>query len=174
LRSLEALQIDHDLAHRLVAIRRIFFERLLDNQAQLRLHCKRRWSVVCDAVQHIDLGIPYKRPTVAKQFVEHYAERKNIASGIYPPTRRLLRRHVSHSPQNDAWFRRPRAESSSYGVLVRRRIEQLRQPEVHQLCVAALRHQDIRGLDIPVQDAGFMGRRQPVGDSDQQRRSLPR
>ena len=43
-----------------------------------------------------------------------------------------------------------------------------RQPEVGQLGVAALRDQDVLGLDVAVQDAGVVRRGEPIGDTGQQ------
>ena len=73
------------------------------------------------------VGFPYKRPSVGKQFVEHYAERENITPGIHRPARRLLRGHVSHCSQNRRLARvAPRREFESRVVLFRLRLEQLR------------------------------------------------
>ena len=53
-------------------------------------------------------------------------------------------------------------------IVGRRTFLELRQPEVGQLRVAALRDQDVLWLDVAVQNARLMGRGQRVGDIYQQ------
>ena len=50
----------------------------------------------------------------------------------------------------------------------RGRLAQLRQAEVRQLRVAALRDQDVLGLDVTMQNAGVVRRGQTIGDADDQ------
>src|SRR5207247_1180801 len=62
-----------------------------------------------------------------------------------------------------------RVVSSVWGAgnIQRRPFVEFRQAEVRQLGVAALRDQNVRRLDVTVQDAGIVRSGEPVGDADQ-------
>ena len=63
---------------------------------------------------------------------------------------------------------RARLGHRARGIVGCRGFVKLRQAEVGQLGVAALRDQDVLGLDVTVQDAGLVRRGEAIGDAGQQ------
>ena len=91
--SLNPCEIDDEIAHRLVAVRRSFLQRLLDNEPQLdrdgSVH--RLGRPVNDGLQNFEVGRAAKRPPCRKQFVEDDAERKDVTARVQCFAGRLLR-----------------------------------------------------------------------------------
>ena len=105
-----------------------------------------------------------ERQRAGRHLVEHDAEREQVGARVELPAARLLGRHVRHRAQ-----RRPRHRHSlAMRGLVRRRrlgpLDQLRQAEVEHLGLAARRHEDVRRLDVAVDDALGVRGVERVGD----------
>ena len=164
-------QVDDDLAHGLVTVRWLALERLLDDRVKRgrAVTGQRRRGAVHDLLQHLEIGRAAERPVAGQQFVEHDAERKDVAARIERLPRPLLGRHVGDGADDDAL---PRA-------LHRRRVRrvagliQLRETEVGELGVAALGDQNVFRLDVAMQDARRMRDGQTVGHADQELHDLP-
>ncbi len=95
-------------------------------------------------------------------FVHDAAEREDVGAGIRGPAGDLLRRDVAH-----------RSDDSAVGVDCRRHAvavakQQLRQPEIENFGVAVVRHHDVLGLQIAVDDVGLMRARQSVRNLNHQ------
>ena len=80
----DAAEIDDHVAHRLEAVCGILLERLLDNHAQRKRHVLRQRlrGAVDNRVQDVEIGRSGKRSLSGQRFVQHDAERENIASGV--------------------------------------------------------------------------------------------
>ena len=119
------------------------------------------------ACNDVEIGRAGERPPSGQHFVQHDAEREDIAARVerlsdacsgdmyaaVPTMTPAARAHVGH-----------RGAASSDGA----RFVQFRQAEIGQLGVAALRDQNVLGLDVAVQNAGLVRRGESVGDAGQQ------
>jgi hypothetical protein len=102
----------------------------------------------------------------ASILVEHDAERKDVAARVDRFGGRLLWRHVRDRADHGSGARVRGARASC--VLCVRLLVQLGQAEICQLRVAALRHEDVAGLDVAMQDARCMRRGESVSNPDEQ------
>src|SRR5262245_58571595 len=106
-----------------------------------------------DRVKDVEASRSAERAATGEKLVQHDAKREHVASRVNRLASRLLGRHVRDGADDDA----------SHGARLgqgfadeRGRLVQLRQAEVRQLPVAALRDQDVLGLDVTMQDAGVV------------------
>ena len=115
---------------------------------------------------------PRNGRSAEEQLVEDDAEREHVGARVHPRAGPLLRRHV-------AW----RAHRRRHRDLDRRRLAQPglatelllpREPEVEQLQVPAGGEHDVLGLEVAVDDAARVQRREPLGHLHRQRQALRR
>ena len=164
----DAPQIDDQIAHRLVAVSRILFERLLHDHPQRHgnIRAERRRIAVNDALQHFELAHPRERTPPGEQLVKHDTKGKDVASRVERFARRLFRGHVRDRSDDDAVvgdrFRR------RHGGLVRHSVGHLGETKIRELRVTVLGNEHVLRLDVAVEDAGLMRRRERVRDADQQ------
>ena len=160
-------KIDDQIAHRLIAVGGILLERLLDDAAQLQRHivAKRRRRVVEDGVDDVQVRLTRERPPAGQHLVQDDAEGEHVTSGIEAPPLRLLRRQIVDRPENDShttWRPGHRLRLAA-GV-----IGHLGQTKVRQLGIAVPRNQNVLRLDVAMQDAGVVRRRERVRHASQQ------
>ena len=105
-------------------------------------------------MEHVEIGDPAKWACPCEQFVQHHTKSKHIASWIERRAGSLLRRHVGRRAEDCSW---PRALRDC-DVLLRSgsSFRQLCQTKVRQLRIAALREEDVFGLDVTMKDVGGM------------------
>jgi hypothetical protein len=166
----DALQIDHEIAHRLIALGGILLDRLGDDRAQwLRyLHRQRLGLVVHDGVHEVELGGAVERPAARQHLVEHDAEREDVAARVEHAARDLLGRHIGRCPDHGACTRVRCAR-----VIGRRLLHGLRQAEIRELRVPRTAYEHVGGLHVAMQHAGGVRRRERVRHADQELRHLP-
>jgi hypothetical protein len=80
----QAAEIHDHIPHRLVALRRIFLQRLFDHHPQRgrNLLAERLGRLVLHALQHFEIGRSRKRLTPSQHLVENDAKRKDVAARI--------------------------------------------------------------------------------------------
>ena len=103
-----------------------------------------------------------ERLVARRHFVEHDAERKQIASRVDLVAARLFRRHVRHGADGFAGFRRflRRRKLGHRKRIDSRRalgMRELRDPEVQNLRLITIGDEDVRRFDIAMDDAGGVG-----------------
>ena len=109
-----------------------------------------------------------------RHFVEHGAEREQVAASIDFFRARLLGRHISGGAEGGAVAGEmlfvDRGVVRSIEALARRigRGHDLRDSEVENLGVATLGDKDVGGLDVPMNDASGMSGVERIGDLDRQ------
>ena len=125
-------------------------------------------GAVQDRVEDRRRGRATERQRARRHLVQHDAEREEVGARVELLAARLLRRHV-----RDRADRRARDSSDSFAVVrVRRRptrvggrsADQLGQPEVEHLRLAARGDEDVGGLDVAMDDALRVRRVERVGD----------
>ena len=121
-----------------------------------------------------DLGdvVTVKRPTPGQHLVEHAAKRPDVGALVDDPALRLLGGHIRRRPDHHPHLRgrggqRDRRRHGGADA-TRFRLEGFGQAEVQHLHGAVWPELDIRGLEIPMDDAllvrGFEGFRDLFGD----------
>src|SRR5262249_28053795 len=80
--------------------------------------------------------------------VQHHPERVDVCSCIQRPALHLLGRHITYCPHGHTGV--------GQGLGLLRRAVKLGQTEIEKFGVTLLRDEDVRGLDIPVNDPGAM------------------
>jgi hypothetical protein len=93
-----------------------------------------------------------ERQTAGEHLVEHHAQRPEVGAVVDGVAQHLLRRHVEDGSQG----------APVLGELFRS--EQLGDAEIEDLHRPAVRHQDVGGLDVAVDDPQLVSPRQPLGD----------
>src|SRR6185369_7581236 len=115
-----------------------------------------------------------KWQTTRRHFIKHHPERKHVRSRIQFLAAYLFRRHVGHSAQRRAGAGQvfhahsrcridPHACEFSYPVGDR---QHFRQPKIENLCVPTLRHKNIRGLDVAMNNSLRMSRIKGIRNVD--------
>ena len=162
-----APQVDDEVAHRLVAIGRVFFERLFDNRAQrLRNTGRQRLGrLVDERLQAVQIRLAFERFAAADELIQDDAKGENIAAGVERSPGGLFGRHVRDCAKDGPGAGSAEALTSDIGC-GRALVQQLCQSEIGQLGIATARDQDVLGLDVPMQNAGVMRGGQPVADAD--------
>ena len=103
-----------------------------------------------------------------RHFIEHQAECPDVGAVIDRFTASLLRRHVCRGAQDHAPPGRAAGQRRRI-VVVRSRALHLGQTEVQDLRVAATADEDVRRLDVAVDDAGVVRGVERIGDFDAER-----
>ncbi len=135
----------------------ILRQTLADNELQLDRHGgaqagERLGFLVDDLVQQRLVVRAFERSGAGDHFIQHAAERPQIAAVVDLAALRLLGRHVGHGAHRSLGFGQPR------------RFGQPRQAEVHDGDLAVLGDQNVGGLDVAVNDAFLVGGLQALRD----------
>ena len=110
-------------------------------------------------------GAPLERQPPRQHLVDHDARGEEIGALIDVASQRLLGRHIRHRAQHRAGQRVfADRERDVERRLSRRRLEELREAEVQHLHLAAGGHDDVRALDVAVDDAAGVRLDQRVVD----------
>ena len=177
--ALQPLQVGAHVGGGLVAQAWVLLQRLVDQVFQLgrnlRIEPHRRdRRFVQDGIEHRCAGVAAKRQCARQHLVENRAEGKQVGAHVQFLAQRLLGRHVGRRTHRRARagqvLRRHRQGRRSSrrghdGLLYCRH---LRQSEVEHLGMPALGDQDVRRLDVAVDDPLCVRRIQRVGDLDSQ------
>src|SRR5712692_2574238 len=150
----------------LIAEFAVFLHRPVDDvfelgwQVMVQPHrCHR--SPVHDPIEDDAGGVPAKGQGPGRHFVEHYAKGKQVRTGVQFFASHLLGRHVGHSTDGRPGAgqmlcaharRRVRHHSRSFHN-PRARRRHLGQAEIQNLGVSPLGHEDVRRLDVAVDNA---------------------
>ncbi len=148
LRPKERLHVVGELLRRLVALARVLLERLeadgLDLLRELRLDPRgRRRVVVQDPVVELDGRLPHEGETARDELVHDHAEGVDVRAAVHilRVPARLLGREVVGRPHDGA-----RLGEDALVVL------RLGEPEVGELRVHVVVDEDVRGLQVAVDD----------------------
>jgi hypothetical protein len=168
----DAMQVGLQLGRGLVPETAVFLERLLQQPAE-RLRqpggrLRRRGRIpVENGVEHDRRRVALKRQDAGRHLIQDGTEREQIGARVGELAARLLGRHVRHRAQRRArrgqvdpaagFVRRAGARSRLAGTV------DLREPEVEDLHLPARVHEDVRRLDVPVDDALRVCRLERVG-----------
>ena len=173
--ALEPLQVGLQLRGALVAQLRVLLERLGDHPLELRRHLavhvgRPARHLVQHRGEHHRRGVALEGRTPGRHLVEDRAEREEVGPGIERLAPRLLRRHVVHRAHRRArvgqlhvGHRRAVGAADEGGVR-----GELGEAEVEDLELARRGHEDVRGLDVAVDDALGVGGLERLGDAERE------
>jgi len=113
-----------------------------------------------------------ERPLPRRHLVENAPEREHIAPGVDASPLHLFRRHVRWSPDDVPRLGEGTLLLPSGCFRQVRGLDELRQSPVQNLHRPVLLDDDVVGLQVPVDDAPRVGRREPVRDLDRIVQSL--
>ncbi|MCY1008945.1 hypothetical protein OV079_25985 [Nannocystis pusilla] len=120
-------------------------------------------------------GLAGERPLAVQRLVERHAQAELVGQRVGRAAAELLRRHVRRRPEQDARGRagrlRPR-QRDLVGVLVVVLVAEADQAEVDHADPAVAADQDVVGLDVAVDEAGRVRRRQAARRLGEHRRDL--
>ena len=122
---------------------------------------QRRGRFVQDGADCRGRGVPLERVRTAEQLVEYDAEGEDVRAGVHLPPLRLLRRHVGRGAHQPVRNRRARLGAGE--VVGRLCCDLLGEAEVEDLQPPVGRDEQVRRLDVAVDDALAVGRGQPLG-----------
>jgi hypothetical protein len=108
-----------------------------------------------------------KRRTSRGELVENDAQGKHIGSGIDAPALGLLGRHVGRSAHDRAGLRHCLREHGLV-VLVRRRFDQLGEPEIEDLQPSLRVQHDVGGFEVTVNDVFLVCCTDRIGERDRE------
>ncbi len=170
---LQALQIGPQIRCALVAKVAVFFERGADDPLELSGHgriqrvCGYRRAIE-DRVEDDCGGVSRKRLPPGGHLVEHGAAREHIGARVESLAPRLLGRHVGDRSDRGARVRQPGFSDRRRGGRVERSrvVGLLRETEVEKLRLSSFGDEDVRGLQVAVDDAPRVRGFQRVRDLD--------
>ena len=166
-----AFQIRHQILRGLVPVSGVLLERLHDDALELLgdlrvVVARRPRAEVEDGVVDEPRGRALERQVPAGHLVEHDAQREDVGPAVDGFAAHLLGRHVDHRAGGGA----SRGHLSRVGLdlAVGQRLgrEELRDSEVEDLGVTAARDDDVRGLDVAVDDLLVVRGLERVGELD--------
>ena len=174
----EAFKVGAQFSGRLAAHVTIFFKSFIDDFLELGRKLRHQAHSGCglaiqDRVGHHRGSFSAERQEAGGHFVEHDAEGKKIGATVEFFAPQLFWRHVSHGANGRA--RAGQFQDARVGESLRISAggpggaRNFCQPEIENLGVAAIGDEDIRRLDIAVDDAFAVRRIQGVCDFDRQR-----
>ncbi len=150
----------------------VFFKRCVDDAIEFSRNVgiepdRWRWRLVENRVEERCRGVSAKRKRTGSHFVQDGAKRKEISAGVEFFAQCLLRRHIGDRTQGasgagQVFFRDRRRGAGFFW----HKGTHLRQAEVEDLGVAAIRDEEIRRLDVAVNNALSVGGIESVGDFD--------
>src|SRR5271157_385963 len=159
----------------------ILLDRLADNALQLGRHLgieadRRHDCPIENRVKNDTRRVPTKRKSPRGHFIKHCAKRKQVAARIQFLSTNLLWRHVRDCAESHPWagqmllvyrerqsvLRSPLSGRSS-------RWRDFGQPEVENLGMPAFGEEDVRGLDVAVNNSRGVRRIQRISNLDSER-----
>ena len=170
---LDLRQIDPDVGHCLEALRRFLAEAPQDRPLEIvrqRRNERARESrlTLHHGRQRLGRCLASEGALARGHLVQQCAEAEDVRARVHWSARCLFRRHVRECAHALPGFGQV-LDHMCGGGRVRRLVflvEQLGQPEVEHLDTAIRAHDNVRGLQIPMDDAAGMCGRQGVGDGD--------
>ena len=162
--SLEPLQIGTRVRRMLKSKLPVFLQALVNDPFQLRGHIGIQShggdrGPVENLLEDDSRAFSSERRRSRRHLVENRAERKQIAARIQFPGSHLFRGHVNHCPYGDARAgqvvfhgRRRLRRQLRIACRLTHRLQHLRQAEIQNLRMSALGDEDIRRLDVAVDD----------------------
>jgi hypothetical protein len=183
----EALQIVGELARAAIALVALERERLVDDRRELGRHAghalaQRLRGPVDRGAHHVGGVLRVVRRPAREQVIERRAERVDVAALVGWRAAQLFGRDEARGAEHDARARlddvavvlvdRRQRARLGIGDVGFRLAERLREAPVDQHRLAELADEDVRRLDVAVNDAAFVGVRDRVGGGDQVRQEL--
>jgi hypothetical protein len=173
---LQRLELVAQVERRLVATRRVLLETPLEDAPEMvgQRHVEladRRWRVAQDRGDEISLRLALEGAAAGRHLVEDDAEGEDVGTVIGDAALHLLGRHVRDRPQHRARLGQRLGADLGLGLLALEPRE-LGEPEVEDLHPPVLGHHDVGRLQIAVDDAAQVRRRQCVGQRNRQRQEL--
>ena len=134
----------------------------------------RNWNAIKDRLENQSRALPSEGHRSGRHLVQHRPKRKQIRLCVQFLRPHLLRRHVrdgSYSRAGTRQMLRVNLRSGKCWLVASRAFgcTDLRQTEIENLGMTALGHEDIGGLDVPVDDACAVGGIEGVGYLNPQR-----
>ena len=130
---------------------------------------RRHRRAMKQGVEHVG-RVAAERQHPGPHLVEYDSERKQVAARVQFAPACLFRRHIGHRPQQSAGVGQPlhRFSLGQGGAFGEQRIGRhyFRKSEIQNLGVPALVDEDVRRLDVAMNDALCVGRIQPLGHID--------
>src|ERR1022692_4977543 len=137
----------------------IFLQRLVDDLFQLWRGVRvypHRWyrRSIQDRIKHRACRVAPERQGARTHLVQHRTKRKEIGAGVQFLSPDLLGRHVGDRSQRTAGTRQMFLGLDGRGAQGNAlRLERdLCQPEIENLRLSSIRDEDVRGLDVPMDD----------------------
>ena len=157
----------------------VFLQRLRDDVFQVRRQIRiqadqRGWRPVQDGIEDGPGGVPLERKESGRHLVQQNAERKQVSASVQRLSQHLLRRHVGDRAQRRAGTGEIVLGNRGRSLRIFRRdltgrtdwSSHFRQAKIQNLGVAALGDENIRRLDVAVDDAFGVGGIEPVRNLD--------
>jgi hypothetical protein len=131
---------------------------------------RRRGLPVQDRVEDQSGRRSVERPAAGRHFVQHDAQREEIAAGVERLAACLFRRHVGRGADDVTRVRQvPAGHRRRF-----RDLREFRETEIENLRVAASREKEIRRLQIAMDDAAGVRRLERIGHLRREREQFRR
>src|SRR6266851_1976995 len=159
----------------LVANIAILFQGFIDDAFQFRWQVRiqthgRRWSPIQNGFKDKTRGFTPEWQRSGAHLVQDCTERKQVCASIEFFSLDLLGRHVRHSAQRRTGTGKVLfcvdgrgAHRNAFGPQ-----RHFREPEIENLRLTSIGNEDVRGLDVPVDDTLRVCRVESIGDLDAQ------
>ena len=159
--ALEVPQVHHEVAGRGVPAVPVLLQALADDALELRRHALARRPQldrggVADLVDRLGRGVPDEGQPARRQLVEDDAQAEEVGARVEVLAQGLLGAHVGHRAHHDPGLG-PRLRDLLAVERPRAVPVPPREAEVQHLDLALRRHDRVRGLDVPVDDAPPVG-----------------
>ena len=173
-RALEDLHLRAHFRGGLITEVPVFFQRTIENALQLRrqigIQLQRRHRLpIQDALENNRRGVAVEGLLAGGHLIERRSKRKQVGAAVEFLAPGLLRRHIGDGAQGAA-----RTGEVARGLVAVGRdtwvaaVVELRQPKIQQLRLAVFGDEDIRRLDVAMDDALGMRRIERVGNLNSQ------
>jgi len=155
----QRLEVEREIAGRLEPLLRVLLQAVAQDSLQPRRDTlvrdrEIRRILSQDRRHRVRRRIPLEGAAARQHLVKNRAESEDVASSVRGLPAHLFGRHVAHRPHNDAGLGAGgvrRQVGARFGPLSG--VRQLGETEVENLHPAVPRHEDVLGLEIPVDDA---------------------
>src|SRR5579864_2494202 len=152
--TLEPLQIGADVRGVLVAEISILLQTLVDDLFQLRRYVRIqsecwRWRSIQNGFEDHTARVASERKHARTHLIQDRPEREQVGASIEFLSSRLFRGHVSHRAQSRTGTGQmfPGLDGCCAQGDALRLQGDLSQPEIENLCLSSVRHEDVRGFD---------------------------
>jgi len=170
--SRQCLQVEREVARRVEALLRVLLERVPDDSVEPGMDVAVRGGEVRglfrqDRRDRVGRGVALERAAARDHLVEDRPEGEDVGPLVRRATAHLLGRHVAHGPQHDAGLR-AHGSRGEVGLLRAAgfRLLELCETEVEDLDSPVPRHEQVLGLEVPVDDPLLVRRGEPPRDLD--------